>query len=58
LWAVNKKHQNEADLKKQKKRFKLPWRPSGEIWRENGLGFGASIGLSAVKTASKCISYI
>ena len=33
-------------------------RPSGEIWRENGLGFGASIGLSAVKTASKCISYI
>jgi hypothetical protein len=26
LWAVNKKHQNEADFKKQKKRFKPPCR--------------------------------
>jgi hypothetical protein len=33
LWAVNKKHQNEADFKKQKKRFKLPCKLSIAAWR-------------------------
>jgi hypothetical protein len=39
------------------------WRPSGEIWRENGLGFGASIGLMTrggreKKKTSQCQMYV